>query len=140
MIAALAAVYFGIKYRLIVYIFAILVAVSRMYLGVHYLTDVVAGAVIGITIAELIILAAYLNGVTKDTGIIGYLTSLAGLKPPTYPAPGNQIFVGIIILFTGIGISSIALLTGQYAVSLVFIALAYLWILELPFIYAVYKG
>ncbi|WP_424356496.1 phosphatase PAP2 family protein [Methanocella sp. MCL-LM] len=140
MIAALAAVYFGIKYRLIVYIFAILVAVSRMYLGVHYLTDVAAGAVSGIIIAELVMLAAYLNGLTKDTGIIGYVASLAGLRPPTYPAPGSQMLVGLIILFAGIGISSIAMLTGQYAVSLVFIALVYLWILELPFVYAVYKG
>lgn len=140
MIAALAAVYFGVQYRLIAYIFAILVAVSRMYLGVHYLTDVAAGAAIGILIAELVILAAYLNGVTKDAGIMGYLARHAGIKPPTYPAPGNQVLAGLIILLAGICISSIAMLTGQYAVSLVFIALAYIWIIELPFIYAIYKG
>jgi undecaprenyl-diphosphatase len=41
------------NYSIFFYTIAILVAISRMYLGLHYLSDVVVGAVIGLTIGWL---------------------------------------------------------------------------------------
>lgn len=139
MLATLSIAYFGLRYGLITYTFATLIAFSRMYLGVHYLTDVAAGAAIGIVIGELIMLALYLNGVTKNTGLTGYIARLAGIRPPVAPASGHQKLVGLIIILTGITISGIAMLAGQFAVSLAFIALVYLSVLKLPFLYAIYK-
>lgn len=41
--------------RWLLYGTAILIALSRLYLGVHFLTDVVAGAVLGVIVGQLII-------------------------------------------------------------------------------------
>ncbi len=43
------------KYMYLFYTIAVLTALSRLYLGVHYLSDVVGGALIGITIGVLAI-------------------------------------------------------------------------------------
>lgn len=42
------------KYGTIAIVLAALIGVSRLYVGVHYLTDIIGGAVLGIIIAELI--------------------------------------------------------------------------------------
>lgn len=41
------------KYGYIAFVFAFLVAFSRLYLGVHYPTDVVAGAVLGVIFGNI---------------------------------------------------------------------------------------
>ena len=140
MLAALATALLGIKYGLFAYIFAGYVALSRMYLGVHYLTDVAAGAVIGIVIGELAMLALYFNGVTKKTGLTGRIIQLAGIVPPVEIATRGQMIVGLIIFLTGTFIATLTMLTGQYIVSLVFIALTYIAILKLPLAYAFFKA
>ncbi len=42
------------RYTIIFYVFAALVAVSRVYIGVHYPGDVIAGAVLGYAIAAIL--------------------------------------------------------------------------------------
>ena len=42
------------KFSYIAFLFAIIVAYSRIYLGVHYLTDVIGGAILGISISFII--------------------------------------------------------------------------------------
>ena len=43
------------RYKFLIYFLAILVCFSRLYLGVHYLSDVVAGALLGLIFAMLTI-------------------------------------------------------------------------------------
>lgn len=42
------------KYHIILGLYALTVAFSRIYLGVHYLSDVIAGAVLGLMISYLV--------------------------------------------------------------------------------------
>lgn len=48
--------YFFKKYRTYFYILAAIVALSRVYVGVHYPSDIAAGAVIGFIFANLILI------------------------------------------------------------------------------------
>jgi undecaprenyl-diphosphatase len=73
LIAAVVSHYYP-KYAKFLYPLAIIVGLSRMYLGVHYLTDVIAGAVIGIVVGLIVIkkekaifyLEAKINKATKS--------------------------------------------------------------------------
>lgn len=59
-IAALISRYHR-EYRWIAYGTAVVVGFSRVYLGVHYLTDVVTGAAIGWALTKLMLRSAFLN-------------------------------------------------------------------------------
>jgi len=54
--AATVLSFFFVRKRLALYFAASLVALSRVFVGVHYPLDILAGAIIGIAIAELLLL------------------------------------------------------------------------------------
>ena len=47
--------FFDKKRRYIYYLIAILIAYSRIYIGVHYLSDIIAGGLLGFTISTVIL-------------------------------------------------------------------------------------
>ncbi len=51
-----------LNFRIIWVIFAFLIAFSRLYLGVHYLSDIIAGSLLGYSISNLVL---YLEGKYK---------------------------------------------------------------------------
>ena len=53
--AATALTAYFKKYAVILYLFALAIAVSRVYMGVHYPSDIAAGAVIGIAIGYILV-------------------------------------------------------------------------------------
>ena len=82
--ATVALLYFKRKYSLPLLVEALLVAYSRMYVGLHYPTDVVAGALLGSSIGLLSY--AYLN----DKAYFDYLYRSM-----------MSIYCGLISLFRG---------------------------------------
>ncbi|HEY3272610.1 MAG TPA: phosphatase PAP2 family protein [Methanocella sp.] len=78
--ASIVGGYLGWKYRIGGYLLAALIAISRLYLVVHYATDVIAGALIGVFIGETAILLAYRLGICKNIGLFGLLPVRSKLK------------------------------------------------------------
>lgn len=64
---ALIIAYMFRKWLVPAYIVAIMIAVSRVYLGVHYPSDIIVGAVIG-TLSSIIIIALYNKLLFKKYG------------------------------------------------------------------------
>lgn len=61
--------YYGWRYYAAGYVLAIAVSLSRLYLGVHYPSDILAGAVLGIAMGELVVYAAYRFGLCESRGL-----------------------------------------------------------------------
>ena len=66
--------FYHLKYRYITGIFALIIAVSRFYLGVHYFTDVLAGIFIGFAVSGILF---YMNRI-----IMKYFKRIFYLKNP----------------------------------------------------------
>lgn len=71
--ATIILAYFGWKWGLASYIVAAFIGISRIVLDVHYPSDVLAGAVIGIVLGELVIFAAYRLGFYDNPCMISKL-------------------------------------------------------------------
>lgn len=91
-IAAASAATFLITWRLVAAFalpLAVLVALSRVYIGVHYLHDVAAGALLGVVLAPLLLLAAMIPGTWAVARLRQrpVLTVVLGTAPPATPRP-----------------------------------------------------
>ncbi|WP_157953350.1 phosphatase PAP2 family protein [Streptomyces sp. MH60] len=89
-IAAASAATFLITWRLVAAFalpLAVLVALSRVYVGVHYLHDVAAGALLGVLLAPLLLLIMRVPGTAAVTRLRQHrpLTAALGTAPPSEP-------------------------------------------------------
>ncbi len=78
LVATIILAYLGWKYGAISYIVAFLIGTSRIALDVHYPSDVLGGAMIGIMIGELALFAAYRLGIRESRGIISHFIQARG--------------------------------------------------------------
>jgi len=67
MAATILSEFFG-SWRKVLFFVAALVGYSRIYLGVHFLSDVIAGAIVGILIGRAILSIGKATGLTEDRG------------------------------------------------------------------------
>ena len=72
LIAVIASAFAPIWLAAVLWVWAPLVALARVSMGVHYLSDVVAGAVLGVIVA--------LIGLQIHTPMLGWFTSLSGFS------------------------------------------------------------
>ncbi len=104
--ATIILAYFGWKWGLVSYIVAALIGISRIVLDVHYPSDVLAGAAIGIALGGLVIFAAYRLGVYDHPDLI---TRLFHMKSKAKTVKGD---IKKPFLSKGLYLVMIAMLLG----------------------------
>lgn len=96
--ASLVGAYYGWKFYASGYVLAIAVSLSRLYLGVHYPSDVMVGAVLGIIAGEILIYAAYRLGLCNNPGLISLLRKNASRKEqPKINGPDRILSISIFL-------------------------------------------
>jgi undecaprenyl-diphosphatase len=66
--ATILSEFFG-SWRVVLFFVAALVGYSRVYLGVHFLSDVLAGAIVGILIGRAVLHIGKATGLTEGNGV-----------------------------------------------------------------------
>lgn len=131
-IATVLTVFLAWRYNIITYLLAVAVGFSRIYLGVHYLTDVIAGAAVGILLGELAIFAMYRFGLCRGGGIIGHIMKAVRIKSGRGTPDSLAIKYGIACLAIGFLLAQAVLLMSLYALSLAVIAITYVVLFFIP--------
>jgi undecaprenyl-diphosphatase len=71
--ASVLGAYYGWKFYLAGYMMALVVSLSRLYLGVHYPSDALAGAILGIVMGEMLVYAAYRLRLCDNVGLLSLI-------------------------------------------------------------------
>lgn len=102
--ATIILAYFGWKWGLIGYVMAALIGISRIVLDVHYPSDVLAGAVIGFILGELVMFAAYRLGFYDPGGILSKLIKKKDKMPDVNKKPlfGLNSYLIMIAILLGL--------------------------------------
>jgi undecaprenyl-diphosphatase len=131
-IAAVLSGFIALRYSVITFLLAAMVGLSRVYLGVHFLTDVIAGALVGFTIGMLALLALYTYGLHKSGGILGFASNALRAGPVANPPDRRTLKVAGFVIVAGFFCSLVTLMLSWYAASLAAIAAMYMLLLLVP--------
>jgi undecaprenyl-diphosphatase len=130
-IATVLSAFLAVRYNLITFLLAIAVGMSRMYLGVHYFTDVLGGAAAGILLGLLALYAMHRFGLLKNGGIIRFVPRPTAKRQGNVPG-ANTFKYAAVALTAGFIISLAAFFLSWYLLSLTVVAITYIIILWLP--------
>jgi undecaprenyl-diphosphatase len=131
-IATVLSAFIAWRYSLITYLLAAAVGLSRIYLGVHYFTDVVAGAVVGILLGLMAIYGLHRLGLFDRYGTSRIVPRPAGKLDGKGWRDANLIKYATVILAGGFIAAFAAVLLSQYILSLAAIGAMYIVLLMLP--------
>lgn len=135
--ATIILAYFGWKWGLAGYIVAALIGISRIVLDVHYPSDVLAGAAIGIVLGGLVIFAAYRLGfydnplISKHVNIKTNEKNVSGtIKKPLLDLQSYLIMIAILL---GLLLPLLSLNYLSYGIAIM-APVSFLIIFAMPFI------
>jgi undecaprenyl-diphosphatase len=128
-IATALSAFIARRYNIVTFLLAAGVGMSRIYLGVHYFTDVVAGAATGLVLGELAIYAIYRFGLCKDGGLFGRAYRVLKIEPGRINRDAKMIRNGVGILIAGYLIALVTLYMSWFTLSLTVVAATYIVLL-----------
>jgi undecaprenyl-diphosphatase len=110
--ASVLGAYYGWRSYASGYVVAIAVSLSRLYLGVHYPSDVMTGAILGIIAGEMLIYAAYRLGLCNNPGLISLVYKKSS-RHESLKVEGPDRIISISIFLTIL--ASVVLYFTSYA-------------------------
>lgn len=128
-IATVLSAFIARRYNIITFLLAAAVGMSRIYLGVHYFTDVVAGAATGFVVGELAVYAVYRFGLCEEGGLLGWAYRVLKTEPGKINRDAKMIRNGVGILIAGYLIALVALYLSWFTLSLTVVAVIYIVLL-----------
>jgi undecaprenyl-diphosphatase len=128
-IATVLSAFVALRFNIVTFLLAATVGVSRIYLGVHYFTDVVAGAATGLIVGELAIYALYRFGLCTDGGLLGRAYHVLKTEPGKINRDPKMIRNGVGIVIAGYLIGLIAFYMSWFTLSLTVVAVVYILLL-----------
>jgi undecaprenyl-diphosphatase len=132
LIATLLSAFLARRYNVITYLLAAAVGMSRIYLGVHFFTDVVAGAAAGIVLGVLAIYCLEKLGLYGGNGLLEIAPRSKAKKSGEGRHDARMVKYAALILLAGFLAAVVAFYLSVYLLSLAAIGVMYILLLLLP--------
>jgi undecaprenyl-diphosphatase len=131
-IATFLSAFLARRYNVITFLMAAAVGMSRIYLGVHFFTDVLAGAAIGFIVGMLAIFCLEKLGLYDGDGLFKISPRSKGKIPGAGWHDTKGIKFTALILLGGFLAANVAFYLSEYVLSLAVIGIMYIILLFLP--------
>ncbi len=131
-IATVLSAFLAWRYNIITFLLAAAVCMSRIYLGVHFFTDVVAGAAAGIVLGVLAIYCLEKLGLYGGDGLFGIAPRSRGKVAGKGWHDADVLKYAAITLAAGFLAAMVSFSLSHYVLSLAAIGIMYIVLLLLP--------